>query len=720
MKYPLIKKSTALSLGIVVSAINVAMSVHASSAATGKKTSGLEEVVVTSQFRDTNILELASSVSVFDQSIINARGATNLEQLLNLAPNVNFSSGASRGRYIQIRGIGERSQFVDPVNPSVGLIIDGVDFTGLGLAASTLDIEQVEILRGPQGTLYGANALAGLITMQSHAPSTTPMAKVFAEVAEYNSTTLGAVVSGPLTDRLAYRIAAQNQQSDGYIDNRYLGKDDTNNIDESIVRAKLRFQAHDDLQLDFSMLYVDVDNGYDVFTLDNSRNTLSDEPGQDRQETVAGSFSAQWTGGEWFAVETVISVANSETEYGYDEDWVYVGFHPDEYVSTDNYERDKDNISADVRLISAPEHNIFNSSSSWVLGAYVRHEDEELVRGNGFENQFDTENYAVYGQLRTALSNKLELVTGLRYEERKAEYGDSLAVQSVNDEDLWGGNITLEYQYADNALLYATISRGYKAGGVNGKIISAAAGNPDISSDVFEFDTEHMLNYELGLKGAWMDNRLQAQLVAFYQDRSDVQAKQSIFDPNDFSFDDFLANAAGGKTTGIEMELNFLATDSVRLFAALGWLDAEFDDFLSASHVDAKDDWNGIVFAPVDLDGRNVAHAPEYQFFIGTELSLMTRLILRVEVEGKDAFYFSNSHDQQSDAYELLNARLTYQGDNWDVALWARNLTDEDYQTRGFYFSNQFGNNPANGYAPETYVQYGEPRVAGISASYTF
>ena len=113
-------------------------------------TSKLEEVIVSSQFRDTSLLDLASSVSVFDQSTIQARGASNIEQLLNMAPNVNYSAGASRGRYFQIRGIGERSQFIDPVSPSVGLIIDGIDFSGLGLAASTLDIGQIEVLRGPK------------------------------------------------------------------------------------------------------------------------------------------------------------------------------------------------------------------------------------------------------------------------------------------------------------------------------------------------------------------------------------------------------------------------------------------------------------------------------------------------------------------------------------------------------------------------------------------
>ncbi|WP_237059570.1 TonB-dependent receptor [Microbulbifer sediminum] len=708
----------ALSIGVAVAVAGNLSALPA--AATESGAGDLEEVIVTSQLRDTRQLDLSTSVSVLDSATIRARGADNLDQLLNLAPNVNFAAGASRGRFIQIRGIGERSQFIDPVNPSVGLIIDGIDFTGLGLAASTLDMGQVEILRGPQGTVYGANALAGLVTMTSNAPTDTPMAEVSAELAEYNGRTLSAVGSGALTDRLSYRLAARNQQSDGYIDNAHLGREDTNNIDESILRSKLRYRASDDLQLDITALYLDVDNGYDAFSLYNTRETLSDQPGRDRQETLAGSLVARWSGSELFTLESTISVADSDTEYGYDEDWTYVGFHPWEYSSTDNYLRDRKNLSADLRLLSTEQTALFDGRSSWVAGIYLRDESEDLERNQGFTSQFETANQALYGQLRTSLGGAFALVTGLRLEQRDADYSDSLVVDAGNSENLWGGDITLEYSGIADTLVYGTVSRGYKAGGVNGRIISASATNPAIGRDAFEFDTEQLLNYELGIKGAWLENRLQAQLAAFYQDRSDVQAKQSVFDPADFSFDDFLTNAAGGATTGLEVELDYRPTEFLRLFASAGWLDAEFVDFVSTSHVDARDDWNGIALAPVDLDGRDVAHAPNYQFFTGAEYAFTPSLLLRVEVEGKDSFYFSNSHDEKSVAYELLNARLTYHGDSWEASLWGRNLTDEDYYTRGFYFSNQFGNNPANFYAPEPYYQFGEPRVAGISGTYTF
>ncbi len=130
----------------------------------------LEEVLVTAEFRPVSAQDTAASISVFNQRVIEDRTAVYVAQLLNLAPNVNFASGASRGRFLQIRGIGERSQFVEPINPSVGLLVDGMDFTGIAGVASTFDLQQVEILRGPQGTLFGANALAGMINMVSNAP----------------------------------------------------------------------------------------------------------------------------------------------------------------------------------------------------------------------------------------------------------------------------------------------------------------------------------------------------------------------------------------------------------------------------------------------------------------------------------------------------------------------------------------------------------------------
>jgi outer membrane receptor protein involved in Fe transport len=686
----------------------------------------IQEVVVTAEFHQKSLLALSNSVSVMDAQTIRARGATHLEQLLPIVPNVNFSSGASRGRFFQIRGIGERSQFVNPVNPSVGLLVDGIDFTGLGLAASMLDIEQVEVFRGPQGTLLGANALAGLIHFQSAAPTQVFEGRVGVELAEYDKRVVNGTVSGPLSERLGYRLAFQAEQSNGYIDNEFLNRDDTSNIDEQILRGSLHYQVSDDLRVELVGYYLNADNGYDDFSLTNTRKTGSDQPGTDAQESFAGAMKVIWQGAETFDAELLLSGLDADLEYGFDEDWSYVGefdagLFP--YSSADSYLRERENISVDLRFSSKAGHEIFDGSTRWTLGFYGRDEQESLNRrrfadllpDGEFESLYETRNFAVYGQLDSDLGEGWSLVAGLRAERRNADYEDSAGVERDRSDTFWGGRIALNKQLSDEVMVYGLLSRGYKAGGVNAQIISASLTNNAITPAIFFFDEEILLNYELGLKGRFLDGALQLQLSAFYQDRNDLQAKQSVFNAGDFSFDDYFTNADGG-SQGIELEYHYQASDSLALFGSLGLLDAEFDDFVSVAHVDSQADPAN----PISLDSRDVAHAPNYQFLIGAEWLLTEQLFARLEIEGKDAFYFSNTHDEKSDSYELLHLRVGYRADNWQVSVWGRNLTDEDVEVRGFYFSHFYGNNPGNGYAPETYTQFGEPRVLGVSAEYQF
>ena len=147
----------------------------------------------------------------------------------------------------------------------------------------------------------------------------------------------------------------------------------------------------------------------------------------------------------------------------------------------------------------------------------------------------------------------------------------------------------------------------------------------------------------------------------------------------------------------------------------MGLLNAELDDFFSLAHVDARTLDDGTA---ISLDGRDVAHSPNYQFTIGGEYQLSPSWTLGIDIEGKDEFYFSNSHNEKSERYELFHARLNYTDNQMTISLWGRNLTDEDVETRGFYFSNEYGNNPSNSYAAEAYTQFGEPRLVGLSVTY--
>jgi outer membrane receptor protein involved in Fe transport len=176
---------------------------------------------------------------------------------------VAASSGASRSRFFQIRGIGERSQFVEPVNPSVGILLDGIDLSGAGGALTLFDVQQVEVLRGPQGTLMGANALAGLIAVQSNGVDSDAL-DISVGMENKGGYRLGARWDGNLTNTMSGRVAVQQYESNGYVDNDYLNRSDTNSREELTARGTLTW-TRDTHTIEAAAYYTRVDNGYDAF-----------------------------------------------------------------------------------------------------------------------------------------------------------------------------------------------------------------------------------------------------------------------------------------------------------------------------------------------------------------------------------------------------------------------------------------------------------------------
>ena len=694
----------------------------------------LTPVTVEADFRQTDVQQIPEAVTVVGSDDINARSAEHLEQVLSFTPNVNYSSGASRGRFFQIRGIGERSQFIDPVNPSVGLVIDGIDMTGLGGAATLFDVKQVEVLRGPQGTRFGANALAGMINIRSNDPTKETEGYLSARAGNYDSYGLGGAVSGSISDSVQGRIAINGYQSDGYTDNIWLNRDDVEQIDEIVARGKLAFQVSEDTDLGLTYLYADIDNGYDAFSLDNTRETYSDEPGTDAQDTHAFALSSDTQLSDALILQTEFTGSWSDIEYSYDEDWAYGEYiwldddpvyQPDPcdttqgpcladfdgYSSFDQYLRDYDRQSADVRLMSGTNGRIFGNTTDWVAGIYAMQRNEDLTRNytyleSPFESELETTSTAAYGELSTQLSESLRLITGLRVENWTNDYRDSDGIEGSTDETLLGGKVTLEALVSFDHLAYVSLARGYKAGGINT--------DPDISEANREFDTEFNNALELGLKSSLLDNDLKTRIAAFYIQRKDQQVKSSyaVLDTNGQpeSFQDYLANAAEGRNYGIELESDWNLTARLSWLLSYGYLITEFVDYTYQTIVDD-------VTQEISKDGRQQAHAPQYSVSSALTYALTDALSFRVGGEAKDAFYFSDSHDERSEAYVLWNARIAYSQPAYEVALYGRNLTDRDTQVRGF---GGFGNDPRKGYAEEPYYQYGEPLTYGVEGKFYF
>lgn len=663
----------------------------------------IEVITVKGDFRQGNLQNIASAVSVLTAQDIARRNAQNLEELIGATANVNFASGSQRARYYQIRGIGERSQFNEPINPSVGLIIDDVDFSGIGSVASTFDIAQTEIFRGPQGTRFGATALAGVINIISNAPSNEFEGAFKLSAGNYDSVGAGLMLSGPATDKVNYRLAAEKYQSDGFIENTYLDREDSNNRDELSLRGKLAISATEHLSIDVNLMHFNFNNGYDAFSLDNTRQTLSDQPGVDEQETTGFSTKFNYTGLNGMDLVAIVSAADSRLTYGYDEDWSFVGIRPDwEYSSTDYYLRDKDLLTGELRAQSSRGHEIFAGTTAWTTGVYIKHEQEDLLRqytylDEDFNSEFDTETLAVFGQIDSQLNQQTSLIAGLRVEHRQADYENSNGARFDPSDTMVGGKLVLTYQYDNDTLIYGSINRGYKAGGANT--------HGSLRSALRAFSPEYLVNFELGYKVSLFDDRAYLRTAIFYMDRKDVQVKintEVVHDDASTEFIGFIDNAATGSNHGLEIEGAWQLTPSLELYGALGLLQTKFSGLL---------DEDGKV-----VPDRDQAHAPSYQFNLGLNYYPSDNWLVNLAVDGKDAFFFSDSHLQQSKSVELLHGSVTYMSEHWQVKLWARNIFDKDYANRGFYF----GNDPRDDYQAKSYTQLAEPAVFGATLDYQF
>ncbi|KAA1152811.1 TonB-dependent receptor [Pseudoalteromonas sp. FUC4] len=668
--------------------------------------SDLERIVVTGDFQRESIQTLSASASLFSEDEINQRGASYLDEMLGSTANVNFASGASRGRYIQIRGVGLRSQFVDPINPSVGLVIDGINYSGLGGSSLLFDIDQVEIYRGPQGTRFGADGMAGMIQMGSAKATSDPSLKLQVGAGTYNTREAGIAASTGLTDESSARVSYFRRKSDGYVDNLYLN-DETQNQDEQVARFKINSQLTEHLNTELNLHYIDIDNGYDAFTLDNSRNSVADEPGQDNQESYAIGINNTYTGFDLFDVNLNLSAIDTELLYSFDEDWVCndpsepqlcaAGLHPDGYSSTDLYSRDRDDQSVDLQ---------FNSKTgNWVAGIYYQNRDVDLERqytwlASPFSSTYETSNVAVYGQVATPIGPKTTLITGLRVEQYQGDYTDSNGFIQDTDDVMVGGKVALEYQVIDRTMIYASITRGYKAGGINSEALAKAKDEGlNLSADFFQqhtsFDPEYLWSGEFGVKGSSLDDKFTLRLAAFYMHRDDIQLKAWQVEGQQFT--GYVDNASSGSNYGLEIEGSYQLTDNLFLTGSAGYLNTEIDDFVTQSGL--------------NQDGREQAQSPKYQYAFTARYNFTSELYGMIGVEGKDDYYFSDSHNSQAPSSNLVNLSFGYEADMWAVRAWARNVFDETVPTRGF----EFGNDPQDGYATHTYTQLGEPRVAGVT-----
>jgi len=363
------------SLGFLFAALTLVCAAKA--AETGDK---LDEIIVTATLRSVSLEELPGSASVLNDRALHDAGQQHFEDVLPLVPNLNWAGDTSRPRYFQIRGIGELQQYQGAPNPSVGFLIDDIDFSGLGSAATLFDVDHIEVLRGPQGTLYGANALAGLIYVKSADPSDTFGGRAEVDAGDYNERSYGAVLTGPVSALDSdFRLAVQRYTSDGFYHNAYLGRSDTDNRDELTLRGKWRYQPTEDWRVDLTVMRTQINNGYDAFAIDNSRTTQSDHPGDDRQYSTGVSVHSTYTGFGSTTLTTIATYADTKVNYGFDGDWGNpVLWAPYTDDATEDQVRHRSTRSLEFRLGDTPTKESPHGLS-WLVGVYAFELRESLT-----------------------------------------------------------------------------------------------------------------------------------------------------------------------------------------------------------------------------------------------------------------------------------------------------------------------------------------------------
>ncbi len=664
----------------------------------------LGEITVTATWRDTAIAEVPASITVLNERALADSGVQHLQDVLGLVPNLNWAAGSSRPRYFQLRGVGDLEQYQGAPNPSIGFLIDDIDLSGVGMAATLFDVEQVEVLRGPQGTRYGANALGGLIKVTTREPRRELELLTEASAGQDDALGLGAVLGGAIagTETGAFRLGVQQFESGGFRHNAFLGRDDTNGRDELTARVRARLEPSERVRLDFTGLWVDLDNGYDAFAIDNSRTTQSDDPGRDAQRTAGGSFDARFAGDE-LEVTSITAFADSDIEYGFDGDWGNEAFWGVPYDFVTRIVRDRQTLTQDVRVASPALSD--DRRVAWVSGVYARRLDEsndQLDQGvyladateRSLASEFESINYAVYGQLDWRVLPQLDLSLGLRAERREADYVDSDGMSFDPADDMLGGHVTATVALSDTQRWYASLTRGYKSGGFN---IGAA-----VTPDRRQYDPEYLWNLETGIRSSWSGGRLETSAILFLMERRDQQVDTSFqLDPNDpLTFVFFTDNAAQGRNYGLEASVRWQVSDRLLLEGALGLLESYYIDY---------------EYGDRNLDGREQTNAPAYQYSVGATWRHPRGFMARATVTGRDAFYYSASHDERARVATLVNVKAGYEGEHWSAYVWGLNVFDEDYSQLGFFF----GNEPPD-FPPKRYTQAGDARQMGVTVQWRF
>lgn len=669
---------------------------------------GVDETVVTARKRAEALGDVPLAVTSVDARELEDFRQVEVSDLVSRVPNLLFSEfSARRLSFPFVRGIGSGLN-----DPAVLTYVDDVPQFGFGGTNLPLfALERVEVLRGPQGTLYGRNALGGLIHLHGRRPASERLIDLGATLGSDDLKEYSGAYSGPLGGGVSGDFAVLSSERDGFTTNDFTG----NEVDERdgfFGRGRVLWNPSDDAELDFTLYGERArDGGFALTELDG----LRDNPHHIDQDYEGVTNRDVFSPGLVYRVSDGELAFTSVTSW---QTWDVLETSDFDFTSIDGVRRraeeEQEYLYQEFRLGSAAAEDTERRAFRWQLGTSGFDSDAERSSSNIFrpggagiffppgsegidtnEGQFDDRGLAVFGELSVPLGERLELGAGLRYDREEKD------VERLHTFDPGGGPIllgqgeedatfdelvpmaTASFHVSEQALVFVRAAKGWKAGGFN---LTAPVGSE-------EFDSETAWSYELGWRQSFDDDRFGLGATAFFIDWEDMQLAQF-----DFASGGFVDNAGEAESQGIELEGRAELSAALEGFATFGLLDTEIQEFTDSFGTDTS--------------GNELPFAPDHTWSLGLrtggEMPSGALWSLTGDYSHLGDFFYE-AGNREGDSFGLANLRLGVDSESYGVAVWVRNAFDEEYETVAFQPS------PVD---PTTFVgESGAPRVLGFTLS---
>jgi iron complex outermembrane receptor protein len=662
----------------------------------------IEEIVVTSRFRAENLLDVPDSITAFTRDDIERHRIERINQVAELTPNLRFSDDQEIGvSTLVIRGVRQNR---GTGQPPVSFRIDGVSATNNLLTTQELfDIESIDVLRGPQGALYGRNAIGGAVLIATRQPTAEPEYALRFRAAQGEDYTLAGSASGPVFgDNALGRFSFRLQDREGQLRNEYLGGQYVDFKDSAAFRGRLLFTPSDKLTVDLRAQHLDQDGGSGYF-MPGSDFFLPLPPPNPPLIVDVPEYEIQANRiGESFVTSTEVSAkidydlgwatltsitSFTDVDSGNDQDLDQTLVEAIDIIVIDESET----LAQEFRIVS-PDDRVLR----WVAGMSWFSQDRFRSLGTTFlgnvvppaAQDLKLEDLAIFGNLSYDLSDAMELTLAFRWDEETPE--DVTQGRSATFSE-FQPKASLAYRFGESLLGYVTIGKGFRAGGFN----NLAPG----SNFQPGFDRESLVSYETGFKGTAWDGRLRAGLSLFFIDYTDQQ--YFLFDQTGTQAN---INVPKSEIAGGEFELAAQMTDNLLLNLGVGFTDSEIVEY---------EDIQGVLVPASEIIGRKVPGAPVVSASLALQhtASLNDRydLVTRASVEHRGKTYWTLDNLDTQSAYNLVNLSIALETERWGMRAYVDNAFDEEYIE--WFFGARFIGLPADIAWPS------KPRQAGVEFS---